>query len=153
VPEHGRSHRAGVGLMPEYTIQSVTGPRTWNGQYGEMHSYDVIVDGIEGKVEISQKPTTPAPQVGDHILGTIEERNGFKKLKREPKASFGGGGGGGRANPEDMRQRAAQGALSNAVAFSSYLQSVDKPAPTSSSELLQVADKFYGWIRAKSEGK
>jgi len=139
--------------MPEYKIQSVTGPRTWTGSYGEMHSYDVIVDGIEGKVEISQKPTTPAPREGDHILGTIEEKNGFRKLKKEQKASFGGGGSS-RSNPEDMRQRAAQGALSNAVAFSSYLQSIDKRAPTNSAELLTLAGTFYNWLRERAtEGK
>ena len=125
-------------------------------------SYWAEFEGIEGGVLVSHKGHIEPLKEGDDAMAAgfervddVPKKNGggtYKKLMR-PEKQFGGGGGSSRSNPEDMRQRAAQGALSNAVAFSSYLQSVDKPAPTNSTELLLVADKLYAWIRAKAEGK
>jgi len=142
-------------------VKKITRPPEKDPKFGNW-SYWAEFEGIKGGVLVSHKGHIDPLKEGDDAMTAGFERvddvfkkNGggtYKKLMRSEK-QFGGGGGSSRNNPEDMRQRAAQGALSNAVAFSSYLQSVDKPAPTSSSELLQVADKFYGWIRAKSEGK
>ena len=73
--------------MPGYTVMEVDLPREWEGQYGKMLSYDLVVSGPDGQVkcELAQKPETPAPKEGDLIQGTIQPgKNGYPgKLKRK----------------------------------------------------------------------
>lgn len=95
-----------------YTVDKIVGePRPWDSKYGPMLSYKLQITGggLEGAVvELSQKPTTSAPGIGDTLTGSIQpaqdERFPAKFRKAQQAGGFGGGGGGPR--PEDpVRQR------------------------------------------------
>jgi hypothetical protein len=91
--------------MPSYTIESIDERREWEGNYGPMVSYKVTLAG-SGKAEIAQKPTTPAPTVGQTIEGTLEpsKNPAFPPKLKKAQQAFGGGGGrpAGRS-PEESR--------------------------------------------------
>jgi hypothetical protein len=84
--------------MPTFTVESVVGePREWEGKYGKNLSYRLSLAGHDGVVELSQKPETPAPKVGDSIEGELVPSSGDfpPKLRRaKPQGGFNGGGGG-----------------------------------------------------------
>jgi len=143
-------------------VKKITRQPEKDEKYGNW-SYWAEFEGIDGGVLVSHKGHIDPLKEGDDAMAAgfervddVPKKSGggtYKKLMR-PEKQFGGGGGSSRSNPEDMRQRAAQGALSNAVAFSSYLQSIDKRAPTNSAELLTLAGTFYNWLRERAtEGK
>lgn len=77
-----------------YTIESVDPEtRTWDSRFGQMLSYKVTFATGE-TVEVSQKPTTPAPQAGQTLFGTVTEGQyglKFKKEQQQPGASKQGG--------------------------------------------------------------
>lgn len=96
--------------MPGYTVMEANLPREWEGQYGKMLSYDLVVSGPDGQVEceLAQKPETPAPKVGDLIQGTIQPgKNGYPgKLKKEKPQQGGRFSGGGKpGKPRDPSER------------------------------------------------
>jgi hypothetical protein len=130
--------------MGSFTVEQVTGRKEWSGQHGEMVDFQVLLSGESEPVQLTQKVSTAPPSQGMTLTGEIVQQNGRRKFKKEQQQ---GGGGGGRNNPEDLRQRAAQGALSNAVALAAQ-----HGGDISSDEVLRVADKLYGWLRAKAEG-
>jgi len=144
--------------MPEYSVERVDAAKPFETGAGhKLVSYTVLLKGPEGTGEIAQrnmKPDSQAPKVGD-VWDCILEPNGSfpKKVKMVPKASFGGGGSS-RNNPEDMRQRAAQGALSNAVQWAAHRDTrTGSQAATPYQDVLKLADAFYTFIRAKAEDK
>lgn len=66
-----------------YTVKSVTGPKEWHGRSGPMHSYKLDLDNegvLERQVELNRKPTSPAPEVGQLVAGSLEETNFGTKL-------------------------------------------------------------------------
>lgn len=121
--------------MASYEIQAVAGqPRDWNSsQGGPMKEYRIDLKDDAGaviqNVEWSRKVSSPAPEVGQKLDGTISEGNFGPKFKQ---AAAGGGGGGGRFRDpvEDAKtrrsiqmqhaQKAAVEALRVAAEFGDY---------------------------------
>lgn len=65
--------------------------REYSTKFGDMVSYQVKFEGMEMPVEISKKITSPAPQAGDEVTGTIDMS---AKFGPKFKADFGGASGG-----------------------------------------------------------
>lgn len=69
-----------------YNITKVERREMWKGSYGEFQSYALQLEGVEGWVELSQKPETPAPQAGGQIHGyytaTTKGDNTYLKFKK-----------------------------------------------------------------------
>lgn len=87
-----------------YTIAAFDGPpRDWEYQGNNFRSYYCKFEGDERRIEIAQKPETPAPNIGDTLTGVITDKNGYFKFK---KARQGGGfGGNGGSRPRDPQER------------------------------------------------
>jgi len=118
---------------------------SYTGKFGEMFKYAVQLEGVDGAVELSQKPDTPEPKAGDDLNGTIEETQYGKKFKKE-QAPYKGGGAGNRGY--DSEGMAWGNSLTNAVAvvnaavMSGY--KIVKPTPGAiAEEVLAVATKLY----------
>lgn len=80
--------------MSAYTITAVSAEtRKYDTQFGQMISYKLKLEGVDGVVELGQKTTTPAPQQGQVLQGHIEETPYGPKFKKEQAQGFGGGGG------------------------------------------------------------
>lgn len=51
-----------------------------------MQPYAIKIDGVEGFVQLTQKPDTPAPEVGQQLFGHLESVSGkygsFQKFKK-----------------------------------------------------------------------
>jgi hypothetical protein len=87
-----------------YTVQSIGKTREWASQQGgPMVSYYLGLTDSQGTnyldIELAQKASSPAPQVGQVIEGNLDQGPYGTKLK---KAFQGPGGGGGRS-PEDRK--------------------------------------------------
>lgn len=74
----------------DYKIISVDPRAAYDTQYGTMQPYALKLEGVEGFVQLSQKPETDAPQVGSTLHGHTYEQNGphgpflkFKKVNPE----------------------------------------------------------------------
>jgi hypothetical protein len=111
--------------MSQYTIETIVSEREFESKYGPLKSYKVRVqgdDGFNGEAEITQKPTTPAPQSGQVIEGTLDKSNPkFPPKLKKAQQPTGGGFKGGARSPKDSdsieRQVAYKGAVEMAVAF------------------------------------
>lgn len=70
----------------DYKITSVEPRAAYDTQYGTMQPYALKLEGVEGYVQLSQKPETEAPYVGQTIHGHTYEQNGphggFLKFKK-----------------------------------------------------------------------
>lgn len=70
----------------DYKILSVEPRKAYDTQYGTMQPYALTLEGVEGFVQLSQKPETDAPVVGQTIHGHTYEQNGphggFLKFKK-----------------------------------------------------------------------
>lgn len=70
----------------DYKILSVEPRTAYDTQYGTMQPYALKLEGVEGHVQLSQKPETAAPVVGQTIHGHTYEQNGphgaFLKFKK-----------------------------------------------------------------------
>lgn len=80
----------------KYKIKAVSKQvREYDSKYGPMKSYKVAFEDYDQAVEISRKDTSPAPQVGDELEGTIDMSGQYgPKFKQDfsaGKKSFGGG--------------------------------------------------------------
>ena len=81
----------------DYKILSVEPRKAYDTQYGTMQPYALQLEGVDGFVQLSQKPETDAPVVGQTIHGHTYEQNGphgaFLKFKRvNPNYADKGGG-------------------------------------------------------------
>lgn len=87
-----------------YKIVAFDGPpRDWEYQGNNFRSYYCKFEGDERRIEIAQKPETPAPNIGDTLTGVITEKNGYFKFKKaRPGGGFGGNGG---SRPKDPAER------------------------------------------------
>jgi len=72
----------------EYTIKSAMKTGEYDGKFGKMFKYAIQVDGEANACELSQKPETPAPKVGDKIFGSIETTNYGNKFKKSAQGGF-----------------------------------------------------------------
>lgn len=87
--------------MPEtkdYVIKSVEARKAYSTDYGEMQPYALELQGVDGFVQLSQKPETPAPEVGTTLHGyTFEQKSAkgsflkFKKVNEQYQNNNGGG--------------------------------------------------------------
>lgn len=70
----------------DYKITSVEPRTAYDTQYGTMQPYALKLEGVEGYVQLSQKPETEAPYVGQTIHGHTYEQKGphgvFLKFKK-----------------------------------------------------------------------
>src|SRR5277367_997190 len=91
--------------MTAYTVEAAAQTREYEGKYGQMVVYELLLNTGD-TVELSQKPTTAPPERGQEIEGTFEPSKipqGKPSLRR-PKKDFSGGstgGGNGTWKPRD----------------------------------------------------
>lgn len=107
----------------QYKVTRVGAPREWTSQHGGVFlSYLLDVEGADKPVELSQKPETPAPTVGQSLDLELSPHPRFEdRLKaKKIQAAFGGGGA---PRPEDpvrsariLRQHSQEMALRYLVA-------------------------------------
>jgi hypothetical protein len=113
-----------------YKIKQLGPVSEYDTQNGKMKKYTVQFEGSDDWVELSQKPTTPAPTVGQELDGTIEDTQYGKKFKK----AYGAGGGfaGGKAqDPATRGSIERQSALKASVeAVSDYYEIVPDPELT-----------------------
>lgn len=81
----------------DYKILSVEPRAAYDTQYGTMQPYALKLEGVDGFVQLSQKPETAPPAVGQTIHGHTYEQNGqhggFLKFKKvNPNYADNGGG-------------------------------------------------------------
>lgn len=131
-----------------YTIERCVGsPRDWDFSGNSYRSYYVNFEGDERRVEIAQKPETPAPNVGDTLTGHIEEqnRNGSVYFKFR-KAKAGNFGGGGQPRPEDparAKRIVRQHSQGMALQYAALRHSQGKlPDDFKLEDLFKIADRF-----------
>lgn len=113
--------------MGSWTIKAInSGPREWTSKAGHVNlSYrvDLVNDAdgrLEGDVELTQKKTTPAPQVGQTLEGDVETGGQYgAKFKKAQGGGARQGGGGGR--PRDPAERAS---IERQVAFKGAVELV-----------------------------
>lgn len=112
--------------MSVYTVEAIVNEREFESKYGPLKSYKVRIkgdDGFSGEAEITQKPTTAAPQAGQEIEGTLDKSNPKFPPKLKKAQMNGGGGGfkGGARSAKDSdsieRQVAYKGAVEMCVSF------------------------------------
>lgn len=108
--------------MPAFTVAEVIGePRDWQSKYGPMKSYRVAVkNGSSDEaevVELSQKPDTAAPTVGQALEGEIVPSQNPQFPPKFKKAQQGGGGfsGGGGMSPEREKRIVRQHSQSMSI--------------------------------------
>lgn len=107
-----------------YTIKAVNPQtRAYSTKFGEMVSYKVLFEGIGTPVEISQKASSKAPEVGDSVDGTIDMSAPYgPKFKKEFSQSFGGGATGNSSSPMRSQGTSTSGSGKfNSDPFTMYL--------------------------------
>lgn len=73
----------------EYRVRQVQARKPYNTQYGEFQPYGLQLDGwANGWVELSQKPETKPPVVGDVLFGHIEKRTVDSKTGGDPMVFY-----------------------------------------------------------------
>lgn len=75
--------------MPaNYRIEKVTGSEEWEGQFGPMISYNIVLENV-GDAQLNQKPSTPAPEPGQVIFGDIQpSKGGFPPRLKKAQTDF-----------------------------------------------------------------
>lgn len=86
-------------MAQEFTITGYEGQKAWEGKYGSMLTHYVQLAGIEGTVEVNQKPETASPMPGSTIYGSLTtetktrrsdgEQFTVTKLKKEQRPDGG----------------------------------------------------------------
>lgn len=78
----------------DYRILTVEARQAYQTDYGEMQPYAITLEGVEGYVQLTQKPETPAPMVGQTIHGHTYSQGKYLKFKKvNPEFAQQGGGG------------------------------------------------------------
>lgn len=118
--------------------------RDYDTKFGAMKSYKVMLENETDPVEISQKASTPAPEAGQELSGSIQTTDYGKKFKKEfANGGFTGGSGGNKTeSPEKQDSIMKMNALNNAVNIGSN----HKWEGTST--ILATADEFLDWLRS-----
>ena len=134
--------------MPTYTVKAINRQKNWSGKFGDMVSYYCLLENGEGnqaEVELAQKVSTAAPQVGQSLEGTVENGEYGKKFK---KAQPAGGGFRGGPRPDDpatrdsIERQVAVKAAAEVFAGQNKLPSED--------EILRVTAAFLEAMRSKA---
>lgn len=77
----------------DYRILSVEARQAFPTDYGEMQPYAIKLEGVDGYVQLVQKPETPAPTVGQVIHGHTYNQGKYLKFKKvNPEFAQQGGG-------------------------------------------------------------
>jgi len=137
-----------------YKIKNIGPDKEITTNNGTFKVYSLQFDGDESWVELMQKPTTPAPTVGQELEGTIETTQYGKRFKRVQAA---GSFQGGRTNdPETRGSIERQSALKAAVdtVQNHYVTTGDKPGtlPEYRVEVLITAKEFAGFLANANPG-
>ena len=74
--------RKGEIVDKDYKILSVEPRAAYDTQYGTMQPYALKLEGVDGFVQLSQKPETEAPVVGQVIHGHTYNQGKFLKFKK-----------------------------------------------------------------------
>jgi len=124
----------------QYTINQVMPAGEFEGQYGKMLKYSLMLEGEQSAVDLNQKPDTPAPKVGDTIEGEIITDKYGRKFKKAQRFS----GGNGKSDPATQRAIIRQNALTNAVNYCIAKATLKKDPDKylTGKEVLQVATYF-----------
>jgi hypothetical protein len=100
--------------VKDYKVKNAMKTREFTGQYGKTFVYSLqFGETGEDTIELSQKPETPAPKIGDVLKGTIEDSQYGKRFKKERIGGFGGF----KNDPNTRKEIIRQNALTNAVNF------------------------------------
>jgi hypothetical protein len=129
-------------------IQSIMRTGEFTGKFGVLHKYMVMFEGQPDAVEMNIKPTSPVPQIGEELDGTIETTSYGKKFKRTQSGGFQGGS----SNPERQSsiewQSARRDAVDYCIAKSRLLFDLKKMKEAeeelSGKHIFQVAFYFKG---------
>lgn len=67
----------------DYTILSVQKRNEWTGGFGTFQDYALQLEGVDGWVQLTQKPETAAPEQGQVLHGhtEVQTRGGKSSLK------------------------------------------------------------------------
>lgn len=66
----------------DYKILSVEPRQAFSTEYGEMQPYALTLEGVEGYVQLTQKPETAAPAVNSTIHGYTYKQGSYLKFKK-----------------------------------------------------------------------
>ena len=140
----------------KYTITAAIKAESFTTEHGTFDKYMLQLkdeSGAQTSCYINQKNSTPAPEPGSELNGSIEpDGRGGHKFKKE--ASFGGGASGARFNdPETRKEIIRQSSLAQAVAYvtkkSEYMEREDALKYLTGMEVLQVATYFAAYAEGR----
>lgn len=137
--------------MADFKVVEIKGIDSWKGQYGEMKTYTMVVEGPDGQkeVDLNQKPETPAPEVGQTIAGELKQGKYRPKLKKDQP--MGGGGGGRRGySDEDIRRMTRSHSQEMALRREANLIADGEPG-LSDEALAELIDGFDADVNQMSE--
>lgn len=146
--------------MPTITITEVTRRDPYTDDFGPKQPYDLTwEEGGEALVgQLSKKPESPAPQVGERLDVTIREKGGRRYLKRvQGQPSSNGNSSGYGKSPQERAEIRRMWALGQANTLlgnelSSGLIPEEKIAGAKASELLVPrADWFEAQVKKAGE--
>lgn len=70
-------------MAQDYQVVAYEGQKAWEGKYGSMLTHYVQLAGVEGTVEINQKPETASPMPGSSIYGSLTTETKTRKSDGE----------------------------------------------------------------------
>lgn len=142
--------------MKYYTILKVSEqpPKTWEGSFGPMETYKVMLEGVDEPVEINRKPGN-VPKVAESIYGEVNSTEYGYKFKPEKKPF-------GKSNyqprPDHHEEIKAQWAIGQAVTIYNatnddqlgpHMNVIEKHAK----ELFAMVDRVKGSVVTDSQDK
>lgn len=81
----------------QYKIVNVQPRDPWTGKFGTFNAFALQLEGVEGWVELSQKPETTEPAVGAELFGHLEVQTRgdktYQKFKKQAPKDGGFTGG------------------------------------------------------------
>lgn len=139
-------------MTPSYTITEVgDSVREWTSQKGApFKSYRVTLRNTEGRelanVEVSRPATSPKPEAGQTVEGTVDTSGQYGPKLKEPRP----GGGGLRSKPpEERRSIAMQHAQKCAVTVLDLAATHGEFKPASVNDLAQQVKVVAGVLFAQ----
>ena len=132
-------------IVPEiHKVATVSDPREWQSKRGDTFvSFMLTFDGDAGSYEISRKPTSPAPTVGQMMdIGEVVPPNGNFPPKIKLAQANGSRPGGGRS-PQETAQIVRQHSQEMALRYAAIKQSQGNlPAEFTPADLFKIAHLF-----------
>lgn len=134
--------------MPAFTVKEVAGRKEWDGQHGTMVTYtmDVATEaGATVRVQMNQKPASPAPTAGQVIDGTLDDSNpNFPpKLKKSQQAAGGGFASGGRMDPETQARIVRQHSQKMSLQLAALKVQTGEWTAVTAPEVQKLIDFFH----------